>query len=468
MLSAHKNKLKIIVGVIAWLAVCIFAFAYGRSGTSGDSLLPRLAGYFGKQPKTVELYSNENHELGFGDPVFLVEGDDVIRVGSVAFIDFGKGFEDYKVGDTKIADVKLFGRCPPLEDGDYMMVHATDLSMDWVVRTMLPPESRARISKMIVDAWQANEKDLVALFKPLIEESLTEAGEIIREELQVAIANHKPEIESISARFKDQLVQKEIIPLVKSEIWPIVQEEAQPLAEKIGREVWREVSVWRFGWRYLYDRSPLPDKQLTEKEFNRFVENKAVPILENHVDDFVDVQEQILSRVSNNSVVKETVSKSVQKVASDPEFRELVATLIREVLVDNQRLRDAIEAKWRTPKARFALSKANMKLDPTIIEIGRSMFGSTETAITPEFARVLRNRILHKDERWLTLHTKSAGSRDEELASIILSEKNVSLRGKDGIRRLPMIEALDDSEYPVPAAPPVDFQPELGKASKPK
>jgi len=250
---------------------------------------------------------------------------------------------------------------------------------------------------------------LISLFQPLIEDSIADASKIIREDLQAAIESHRDQIDELSQRYREQLLEKEILPLVRNEIWPIVQTETQPLAETIGQEIWKEVSVWRFGWRYIYDRSPLPEKKLTEKEFNRFVENKAVPIFENHLEDFIDVQKTTLTKISGNEKVKETFSKSVREVSNDPKFRELVASIFQEVLVNNQRLKNAIRENWQTADAKQAMSRANRRLDPTVTQIGATLFGSTHTAITPEFARVLRNKVLHKDERWLT--SSSAGLR---------------------------------------------------------
>ena len=455
MAFPKKSETKTIVGALLWIAAIAGVFTLGYSSLSDHSVVKRISGYFGKQKRTVEVVSNNYQMIGFGDPVFLVTEDESTRVGNVAFIDFGEGYEEFRLGDTKSAMVTLYGNAPALSPGDYIKVHETQQSIDWVVRTMMPPDMRARIGELITDAWKTNQEELVSMFQPLIEESIADAGEIIQEDLKKAIDNHKEEIDVLSLRYQEQLLEKEIVPLVRDEIWPIVQEESRPLAETIGKEIWQEVSVWRFGWRYIYDRSPLPEKKLTEREFNRFVENKAVPILENHIEDFIDVQKSLLTRVSNNPRVRETFSKSVREISSDPEFRDLVASVFKEVLLDNVRLKESIRSNWQTPAAKTAMERANRRLDPTVTEIGATLFGSTKTAITPEFARVLRNKVLHKDKRWLTLHTKAAGNRDEDFASR-LAEQQKSNDSNSLSIQLPMFTALDKAEFPVSAAPPIE------------
>lgn len=446
---------KAIVGALFWIAAIAGILLLGFSNVSDHSVVKRLRGYFGKQKRTVEVVSNSYQMLGFGDPVFLQTEGSTTQVGNVVHIDFGEGYEKFKLGDTKVAMVTLYGNAPTLSPGDYVKVHETSQSIDWVVRTMMTPEMRERIGVLITDGWKTNQDELVSMFQPLIEVSIADAGRIIREDLKKAIDNHKQEIDELAQQYQDQLLKKEIIPLVKDEIWPIVQEESRPLAETIGQEIWQEVSVWRFGWRYIYDKSPLPEKKLTEREFDRFVENKAIPILENHIEDFIEVQKTLLSRISNNEKVKETFSKSVQEIVNDPAFRNLVVSVFKEVLIDNERLKESIRSNWQTPEAKMAMERANRRLDPTVTEIGATLFGSTKTAITPEFARVLRNKVLHKDERWLTLHTKAAGNRDEEFASRLAESQKSNDTASTHVQ-LPMFTDLTEKEFPIPAAPPID------------
>ena len=452
-----KSNIKSIAGALIWVAAIIGISMLLFSSAEENSVLKRLSGYFGKQKRSVELVSDHYQMIGIGDPIFLLadEGKDAVQVGNVAHIDFGKRYEGYRLGDTKVAMVTLYGNAPELSPGDYVTVHESAQSVDWIVRTMMPPETREKIGALITEAWKANQNELISLFQPLIEDSIADATKIVREDLKVAIDNHRSEIDELSTRYQEQLVQKKIIPLVKDEIWPIVQEESQPLAETIGQEIWKEVSVWRFGWRYIYDRSPLPEKKLTEKEFNRFVENKAVPVIENHLEDFIDVQKAVLTKISGNDKVKETISGSVREIANDPKFRELVASIFREALVENQRLKNRLREKWQTPSAQSAMDIANRKLDPTVTEIGATLFGSTHTAITPEFARVLRNKVLHKDERWLTLHTKANGDRDEELAEKITESETLNEVGLANARLL-MLTAVEPGEYPRAPAPPIE------------
>ncbi len=247
-------------------------------------------------------------------------------------------------------------------------------------------------------------------FRPSLNESIATASRVIREELNLALENRKGQLEELGARYRKELVEEKIVPLVKSEIVPIVQVETEPLVGEIGQEIWSEVSVFGFGWRYIYDKTPLPDRKLTEREFKRFVDQKAIPIIMSHMDEIIEVQKRVIRKVSKNPKVKASLTESFDSVLRDAETQALLTDLFEDVLVNNERLKIALEEQWQSPAAQQAISLANDRLEPTINEIGVSLFGSPDGEITPEFARVVRHRILHKDSRWLTMTAKPANS----------------------------------------------------------
>jgi hypothetical protein len=245
-----------------------------------------------------------------------------------------------------------------------------------------------------------------------VKESLTTATSILRDELRVAFAKREDQFQQIGQRYESELLQKKIVPLVEEEIWPAVEKRGGPLAQEVGNEIWRELSLWRFSWRYLYDKSPLPTRNFTEREFDRFVREKAAPILKAHVPELLELQKQLVKDFSQNERIRQSVQDSFRTVVNDQEVQSLLTEIFHEVLIDNQRLQDELRGDWESGQARVALELASRRLDPTINQIGEAMFGNPNTAITPEFARVMRRMVLHKDQRWFVL---DAGSPDSAL-----------------------------------------------------
>jgi hypothetical protein len=301
---------------------------------------------------------------------------------------------------------------------------------------MLPKAKRQEIGALILKAFREHQDEIVAELRPVVEASLKDAASVIREDIKSAFQARENQIRKIGQRYQSDLIEKEIVPLIQQEIWPIVREESEPLAVVVGNEIWKEVSVFRFGWRYLYDKTPLPDRKLTEKEFKRFADEKAIPVLESHMGDFVELQKRLIRRIAANPVVNETVSKSLKKIVQDPEVQDLISDVFREVIMNNDRLKEVLEERWSGPQAKYAMALANYRLEPTIRDIGISLFGTPQGDITPEFAQVVRHRILHKDSRWFTLVQPNS------------STDATSLRTLPPPKSLPVQIATTESEIP--------------------
>ena len=453
-----------IVGAGCWALMLLIAGVSWWMMPPEPQLSNKVGDYFLRPRRTVNVWLDQPRFMTIGDPIFAQTGDTTRLVGVVAEIDDEQNLEsrrgvraNFRGGVVTRAKLTLYGSAPALQAGDYFERHATDQSMGWVIQTMMSPEMKTKIGNLIINSFDRNRDVLVAAFEPVVKESISAATVILREDLEKSFDRHQKEIDQLSERFQNELLQEQILPLVQDEIWPVVQEESQPLATTIGREIWREVSVWRFGWRYLYDKSPLPDRKLSEQEFERFVDDKAIPILKEHVDDFVGLQQRLLTRISTNEKVKATVSAALREVATDPEVRDLVSVIFREVVTDNDRLKNTLESKWKTDAGRRAIWMANNRLDPTVRRIGETMFGSPETEITPEFARVLRNRVMHKDARWLTLHSAALENRDEsKVAAIEKVHREDGIDSDDQPRNdeWPVVIATTITNIPTVAAEP--------------
>ena len=328
---------------------------------------------------------------------------------------------------TDWAKVEFFSSQAEIVEGDFLSYHQTPATMDWVVQMMLPPYKRKEISDLISAAYREHYADIAQELQPILIQSVKDAANVVRETFYVSINERKEQITKLGNRYQVELVEQELVPLIKDEIWPIVEQETQPLAVEIGQEMFQKASVWRFGWRFIYDRSPLPEKNLVQKEFQRFLDQHGIPIVEKHLPEFLKIQQSVLKRASSNTKVQQVVSNTSMKVLRDPEFQKLTTDILRDVFVDNQRLMDAFERNWNSTEAKRALATTNQKLDSTITKIGQALFGSPEQSITPEFSRILRNRILQKDDRWLVLHI------NEQRAKPLSKKKKLIVRaGKTG------------------------------------
>lgn len=402
-----NSQTRVLVGGLIWVGlVAGVVFAVRQATTSSPQSVSQLINYASRQHRQVQLDLPFDLPIRVRDLIYLSDASDASPVGMVSRIKRNSQGQDE-------VWASMFGSCPAIVEGDHLQFHAAPDSVDWMVRTMFHNEKKEELRLLIQTAVKDNQAELIAAFKPIIISSLTEAGALVKEDLRKAILARQPELKQLGSRYQNNVLEKKLMPVFQSEVWPIVQAESEPLATTISREIWDEVSVFGFGWRYLYDRSPLPERNLTERKFKQFVDEKAKPIIASHLDEFVELQKTISAKVVANDKIKRAVTESFQSAANDPEVQRLLASVFQEVLIKNSRLHEAIAKQWSSPDAQQAFAKANSKLDPVIRKIGIALFGTTEGGITPEFAKVLRRRILHKDSRWFTLHLEGNDSEDK-------------------------------------------------------
>ncbi|MFO7903171.1 MAG: hypothetical protein R6U98_10945 [Pirellulaceae bacterium] len=414
------------IGLAAWSTMGILLF----SGLRGFVLAPAADGHQAAhdlwefafaERRLVQLQLDGNWPLTVGDPIYRIDGpDNLEQVGEIRRIKWDNPSGPVpSPGPTAWA--LLYPQAPPVRDRSYMTYYTTPRSLTWVMETMLPPQSRARIAGEILGAYDACHVEVVEALKPVIVSGFLDAIELVEGDLAASLLRHREELERLASRYRNQVVEQELIPLVREEIWPIVQSRAKPLANDIGKEMFERASLWRFGWRVVYDKSFLPKKQLTQQEWKRFVREEGLPVLERHGGDIVAVQRKILEEISDNEKVRSGLERNLTRILEDPEFRSIVLRIFQEVITDNPRLHQRLEQHWNTAEAEDAMQLAAESVEPAVRRIGDLLFGTRQDGIAPEFAQVLRNQILDKDCRWLVIHTPSdSGPSEGDLTNGIL------------------------------------------------
>ena len=199
-------------------------------------------------------------------------------------------------------------------------------------------------------------------------------------------------------RIESDILREELVPLVREEIFPVIQEEAQPLAMAIGKSMWSRFSLVSFSWRYLYDVLPFPERNAVRNEFQRFLDQEAVPELESRTDEFVDVTKKIVKRVMKNQRVRK---RGWQQSSGDDDGSGASGNCGKDYsrghTVDNQTLRQEFREYWQSHEARTAIHLASSRLETLVRKIGDLVLGTREKGITPEFSRILRSQVLKKE-----------------------------------------------------------------------
>jgi len=420
---------RIIVGALLWvvligsgLAAVISATQESRwhkiAGSLRSYLLPR---------RTISVWADGNWNVRSGDAIFLATGDAPSRlvgeIGSVA--------APNEQGERQV-EVILFPSAPSVSRGEYTLVyHRADPSLTGIFAALLPPEKRDQIYKELSRTIAKHEDQIFAALQPAIHEIATNVTPALETQLEKSVTRHWSELELILAKHRGDFAG-DMAALGKEVGWPIVKEQAEPLAKQLANEIWQRVSLWRFGWRYLYGKTGLSTDVL-EKEWNRFMTQDALPVIENHVRELSKVAFGVFESAITDPRTKDTLRSALGRVVADPEFQKITGTILREAILDNTDLHNALAESFSRPAVQKSLEQATEPLEPTLRRIGDILFGDGKGGLSPELARVLRNQVLGKDQQWFTLE------RTEET-------KN---KGEEG----PMIltkEATEPSLYPLP------------------
>ena len=415
-MNVANRAVRLWVGVLSWgiAAVLFGGMLASRPESSRTESQVSVTRYL-LTPSRHLLASDGTGLVARNDPVFIREPSGSWRqVGHVRDVVAG--------GAGSNVSMLWYGEELDPRSWEFLL-HQQRGGFDEVLAAMLPAAKRERVRRVLTEAMADHGDQVIAALWPLVEQTFRESLPIIETEFRNSIGRHREEIDELSKRLHRELVAERLVPLAKREILPIVRRHAEPPMEEIGRELWDRASLWRFGWRAMYDKSPLPRRDMIREEWERFIEQEAIPVFEAHLDDLVVAVERTLADVAANPSVRTELASELERLASDPEANRVARTILRETFVENPQLHERWRQIWSDEAAREVLADVGERLEPAIRQIGDELFGTRERGIDPDFARVLRSQILGKDRRWLVARPLPDGSSGDaqRLPSIVLA-----------------------------------------------
>ena len=404
----YQLKLRhVILGSVGWLTASVAGVVVLRSelsqqSSSLSSLATDVSHWVAGQKTELTGHCTFPVGIALDDPVFFeTEDGRFCQAGHVSSVD-GTRFRDPLV-TSQVQIVLYDDAIHQFPEGWHLEYFTTPMSLEWVITMMIPPERQQEIAELIRQEWKVHQQDVMDELRPVMREGVRWAMRAVEADLSSIIQRHRADFRGLGDRFETEILQEELLPLIRDEIFPVIQEEAQPLAMDIGRSLWQRISLWSFTWRYLYDVSPLPERNAVQSEFQRYINNEALPELESRTEDFIALTRTIIRRVMQNPAVKESLRENLRRITEDAELQQIVWAILRESTFENERLRRELEAYWKSQETRVAVRMASARIEPTVRGIGDLIFGTREKGITAEFSRILRSQILQKDRRWFVM-----------------------------------------------------------------
>ena len=411
--SSVSLRVRWILGCLLW----IFPVAWGlyaanaqsAGGTSVAQLFRQMGRWVGGATVEHQGVSEVPLMLAANDPVFITDAQGrtlqvgkVRTAGGVMFDPAPARQVTLLLDESMIRDI-----CP----GEFELhYYSTPTTLDWVAATLLPEQRRTEISGILAAEWQKHGPQLTARLQPILQDAVGQMALAVEKQLPEVLQQHREQISKIADRYQEEVVRQKVVPLVRTQVLPIIEREMRPVALDVGRELWDRVSLWSFTWRYLYDVSPLPERNAVKREFERFLADEIRPAMEARVDDFVAATERVVRAVSQNPEVREVIRESLHSTATDSQIRELTWSVFRDAFLTNPAVHQALQNSLDSTDAREAIRLAGVAFEPAVRDIGDAIFGNREDGISAEFSRVMRLQILLKDRRWLQVVPRSSGA----------------------------------------------------------
>jgi len=418
-LPGHRNRDRILGGLV-WLVGLlgigggVMAVAARWNADHGGGRAQSLVHFWIGREATVRRIADAK-AVRVGAPVFYQDADQSWRqVGQVVATGAAADITATGPRDVEVTIRWYDRRVDP--DSCQMVAYQYRGTVAETIQVLFPEEKREAIAALVERALKQHRDVLAEHFLPLIEQSVRRSLPVIETEILASLRRHADEVDSLGERWREELFRQRLVPLARDQVLPIAQSHAEPVLREIGRELWDRASIWSFTWRAVYDKTPLPRRGLMREEWERFVREEAMPVIEAHSDEIAEALQKTIADVAKNREIREGVSEAFSAVADDPETRRLISVILQETLIENDAVRQVLVDVWTGEDAREAFESTGRLIEPLVRRLGEEIIGSPQRGIDPGFARVLRSQILGKDRQWLV----AVGPVDEPTRHVLV------------------------------------------------
>jgi hypothetical protein len=419
------KSLRTIAGVAIWGTILVAGVVWGGRSSTGASwiqLAGRVGEYLITPPRELSASVPEEVSIEVRDPVFYQPRvpEEPKLVGEVRRVE--------RINNERRVTISLDGRmiAGPSEKLA-IALYQTDLSGMGAIRLLIPAAKQKELADDLAKAWNERKESTLAALAPALKQMMDDVYPVLEEEIEKSVVRHGEEFRNIMDRHHRDYWSSEFGQLAKDVAWPLVRTKAQPVVDSMAGEIWQRVSVWRLGWRYLADKIGVGGDSL-EKEWNRFVAEDALPIIESRMTELADVASSVLSEASADPRVQEMLRISLDRLVQDPAMQSLMGQVARESLLDNEAVAEAMSRGFERPAVQSAIQDVLTQWEPVAVSVVQKIWSDPGGEISPDLARVLRSHVLGKDRRWLVL---SAGE------------------GRPG-EKLMVVPAREPAGYPLP------------------
>jgi len=357
----------------------------------------RVLRFATESPRRLDVEFPAGRGPARGDPVFVTDPRlYLVRVGRVE--------EVVREGSTEVARLAIYPeRSDLLREGAGAICYTMPGTAAWVIGTLLSPEHLKVVQGMIADFISREGEGIKAALWPELRRALMDVLALYEKKLPDVFARQGDRWEDLFRRHRDGVIKEELVPVLKEVSFVLAREKFTPLLDKVGEELWKALPIWSLGFKALWQEVPLTDRDQVRKRFEKYVEEKAAPILNEHSREAMRLGGEVVVESLRDPRVRAALAKVGKAIGSDPTFHGLTEDLWRELVLENPELREVVRRRWEEGLRDAVMAAAN-RLEPLIRQVVDSVIlDESRRAINPRLTRVLRAKVFRKDRRWVRL-----------------------------------------------------------------
>ncbi|MEZ6196455.1 MAG: hypothetical protein R3F20_12120 [Planctomycetota bacterium] len=405
MTRRRTRILRLSVGLLFWAGLLAWAGAAVGGTEIGRRVLDRGLAQLTREPSRRTVGFPASAPVAAGAALRIEVGGHLLQAGEVLAV--------RRDGDGLLAEVALYPDfAERTGDGGRLVAYTTRGDIAWILATLFPAELREEVRRIFLARWESERGRLLGDLRPGLERLAGEVAGALREDLPRVLEDNDREFEALAAVLRERGWEAHAERVVREEIWPSLRDRATPLVTEIGEEMIAAFPVGSAAWDLFVDKLPFSEERRVRERLRGFAQREAIPILRSHEGDFRAIASEVLREAVDDPEIRRAVGLAAEEIAADPRFRDALAAILRNWVVENDRVAGILGSIWTRPDLRDPLQGFLERLTPEIHRIAnRVVLDEEGRGINPELARVLRRKILREDERWI-LVAPEAGATD--------------------------------------------------------
>lgn len=395
-------KHRAVLGGLIWV-VTISIIGSLLSTAELDSRWGRLWRFMTKTPQTLQVKVPKDDSVVAGERVMGIKDGRLCLLGRV--------IEVSKIDQThNIAVVAMDPETAPVTANARFQIINNRGNMSWAIDTILPEHKREKIKDELISFKNQHRREIMDIGQIVAKNLVSEAIEVLNANLSDSVRKHDKEWRAVIKKHRGSL-KKELIPTLKKEMGPTINKKVNPILEVIGREIWNEVSVWDVGWGAFKDKIPGGNRKNVEEWWAKFLEEKLMPILQEHEGDFVELAEDLAVKAAENEAIQEKMTIIARRLIDDPEFRNLVNIVLNEALVQPFETDRFLKKMMANKELQNKFNTLNVDFGPVLHRITWLIVQDEEKGegVNPDLVQVLRRVFFERQDRALMVNLDTVG-----------------------------------------------------------